>query len=262
MNQVKDKVIVITGASGGLGAQVALDAARMGAHLVLIARNKEKLEHIKEKIKAEGNREPVIHQLDVGITEDVSRVFHEITSDLQIDVLINNAGFGIFDYFVDADLKDLSGMMQTNVIGLMACTQAVLPQMISRGSGHIINIASQAGKISTPKSSGYAASKHAVLGFSNGLRMEIAESGIHVTTVNPGPIETNFFSIADKSGSYEGNIKKWMLSPEYVSKKILSAVGRPVREINLPGWMNAGSKLYQMFPRLVEKLAGNAFKQK
>lgn len=193
MNQVKDKVIVITGASGGLGAQVALDAARMGAHLVLIARNKEKLEHIKEKIKAEGNREPVIHQLDVGITEDVSRVFHEITSDLQIDVLINNAGFGIFDYFVDADLKDLSGMMQTNVIGLMACTQAVPPQMISRGSGHIINIASQAGKISTPKSSGYAASKYAVLGFSNGLRMEIAESGIHVTTVNPGPIETNFF---------------------------------------------------------------------
>ncbi|MDN4074661.1 MULTISPECIES: SDR family NAD(P)-dependent oxidoreductase [Fictibacillus] len=262
MKELKGKTVVITGASGGLGAQLAHDAASLGAQLVLVSRNMEKLAAVKNNLKETFNVDALIYTLDVGNIEEVKAVFEEIIRTVSVDVLINNAGYGIFDYFVDADLNDLSGMLQTNVVGLMACTQSVLPQMIERRSGHIINIASQAGKISTPKSSGYAASKHAVLGFSNGLRMELADSGIQVTTVNPGPIETNFFSIADKSGTYEKNVKRWMLSPEYVSNRIISAIGRPVREINLPRWMNAGSTLYQLFPRLVEKLGGNAFKQK
>ncbi|WP_062235169.1 SDR family NAD(P)-dependent oxidoreductase [Fictibacillus sp. FJAT-27399] len=262
MKELKGKTVVITGASGGLGARIAFDAASLGAKPVLIARSLDKLVNVKKDLKEHFEVEALIYSLDVSNAEEVKAVFAEITRTVSVDVLINNAGFGIFDYFIDADLNDLSCMLQTNVVGLMACTQAVLPQMLERRSGHIINIASQAGKISTPKSTGYAASKHAVLGFSNGLRMELADSGIWVTAVNPGPIETNFFSIADKSGSYEKNIKKWMLSPEYVSRKIISAIGRPVREINLPLWMNAGSTLYQLFPRLVEKLGGNAFKQK
>lgn len=256
------KVVVITGASGGLGAQIAHDAASRGARPVLVARSIEKLASVKASIEQQWQVSPLLYSLDVGSLDEVKKVFSEITETVSVDVLINNAGYGVFDYFVEADLRDLAGMFQTNVMGLMACTQAVLPQMMKKRRGHIINIASQAGKISTPKSSGYAASKHAVLGFSNGLRMELADSGIHVTTVNPGPIATNFFSIADKSGTYEKNIKKWMLSPEFVSGKIISAIERPVREINLPAWMNMGSTLYQLFPRLVERLGGNAFKQK
>lgn len=83
-------------------------------------------------------------------------------------------------------------MFDVNVLGLIACTQQVLPSMLATKGGHIINIASQAGKIATPKSSTYSATKHAVLGYSNSLRMEVAPQGVYITTVNPGPIETNF----------------------------------------------------------------------
>ena len=99
--------------------------------------------------------------------------------------------------------------------------------MLKENKGHIINIASQAGKLATPKSSGYSASKHAVLGFTNSLRMELAKTDIYVTAVNPGPIQTNFFSIADQSGNYEKS-----------AEKTVNIIGKPKREVNLPKWMN------------------------
>lgn len=179
-----------------------------------------------------------------------------------IDVLVNNAGYGIFEYFLEADMEDVKGMFDTNVVGLMACTKAVLPEMMNRKSGHIINIASQAAKLATVKGSVYAATKHAVLGFSNSLRLETKDHGIVVTTVNPGPIQTNFFKIADKTGEYEKNIEKWLLEPVDVARKVTKAIERPVREVNMPGWMEIGSKLYQLAPSIVEKLGKKAFSQK
>jgi short-subunit dehydrogenase len=168
----------------------------------------------------------------------------------------------VFEEFKDASWSNVEGMFQTNVLGLMACTQEVLPIMMRNGCGHIINIASQAGKVSTAKSTVYAATKHAVLGFTNGLRMEVGDHGIAVTAVNPGPIATDFFSIADSSGSYVKNVAKYMLKPEAVSAEIIKAIHRPVREINLPKWMGFGSRMYQLMPSVVELLGGKAFKQK
>jgi short-subunit dehydrogenase len=177
-------------------------------------------------------------------------------------VLVNNAGFGVFEPVVDLDLKEMEKMFAVNVFGLVACTKMVLPHMIERKTGHIINVASQAGKIATPKSSIYAATKHAVLGFTNSLRMEVKQENIFVTAVNPGPIATNFFQIADRSGTYVRNIQKMMLRPEAVAEKIADAMLTPVREINMPRWMNAASVFYQLFPRFVETIAGDAFYKK
>ncbi|TWJ81585.1 hypothetical protein CHCC4186_4461 [Bacillus paralicheniformis] len=101
-----------------------------------------------------------------------------------------------------------------------------------------------------------------MLGYSNSLRMELAETGVNVTTVNPGPIQTDFFKTADKRGDYVKSVERWMLDPDQVAKKVVSAMMTNKREINLPGWMNGVSKLYQLFPALVERAGRSAFYKK
>jgi uncharacterized protein len=263
MSTLNNKAVVITGASGGLGAHLAMDAAKKGAMPVLLARREDQLKMVQDTILKETGIKAPFYTLDVSDPDSVVKVFGEVLYDQQdVHILVNNAGFGIFEEFAEAPWKNIEGMFSTNVLGLMACTRAVLPHMLKRGSGHIINIASQAGKISTPKSTVYSATKHAVLGFSNGLRLEVEHKGVHVTTINPGPIATNFFTLADQSGNYVKNIQKFMLQPSHVSQKIIEAMQRPVREINLPWWMNIGSTVYQVMPKLVETLGGKSFRQK
>jgi short-subunit dehydrogenase len=258
-----EKHILITGASGGIGEQIAYEAARRGAVPILAARNESKLRSVADRIRREHGITAPVYTLDIGDLQAVELVCEQIFKDNgYIDVLINNAGFGIFEDVVEAKMENMQSMFQVNVIGLIACTKMVLPHMLERNTGHIVNIASQAGKLATPKSSGYSATKHAVLGFTNSLRMELAKTGIFVTAVNPGPIKTNFFSIADTSGSYTKNVERFMLQPEEVAKKVVNAFFTKKRELNLPGWMNLGSTLYLLAPRLVEKLAGDRFHQK
>jgi hypothetical protein len=257
MSILKGKTVVITGGSSGIGARIGFYAATKGAVPVLLARSVDKLEKVRDMICDYTGVKPFIHHLDVSDPEAIQTVFEEIFQEVsQIDILVNNAGFGVFDYFHEADLLDLKNMLDVNVFGLMACTRKVLPQMIERNSGHIINVASLAGKVSTPKSTVYAATKHAVLGFTNGLRMELANTAIHVTTVNPGPVNTNFFNIADESGDYAKNMAQFMLEPDLVARKVVRVMEKPKREINVPFTMDAGSRIYQMFPGVAEKFVG------
>lgn len=263
MGSLTGKNIVVTGASGGIGAEIARQAAAKGANLALLARSVDKLEKLKRDLESSYNSKVLVHKLDVSNTDEIEAAFSRIYVELgDIDILVNNAGFGIFRMAHEADIDEIKAMFDVNVVGLMACTSVVLPKMRARRSGHVINIASQAGKIATPKSSVYSATKHAVLGYTNSLRMELSDFNVHVTSVNPGPIETNFFNIADESGSYVKNVKRWMLKPEYVAGKVVASMVKPVREINLPGWMNAGSIFYALFPRLFERLGKKAFNQK
>ncbi|WP_347549718.1 SDR family oxidoreductase [Pseudalkalibacillus hwajinpoensis] len=260
---LNNKVVLITGASSGIGRQLALDLGKQGAKLILVARSEEKLMNVKKQIESAGGYAPAVWSMDVGDGGRIDHLLPQLLPEMPaIDILVNNAGFGKFDAFAEADMKDIEAMFNVNVIGLMRFTSHVLPRMILEGKGHIVNIASQAGKLATPKSSGYSASKHAVLGFSNSLRMEVKSHGISVTTVNPGPIKTNFFDIADSSGTYTKNIEKMMLTPEKVSEEIISAIEKGKREVNLPRWMNVGAKLYHTAPGLVEKIAGKFFDQK
>jgi uncharacterized protein len=258
-----EKHIVITGASGGIGEQIAYEAASRGAVPILLARSQDKLEAVAHHIRHTYAVNGYTYTLDVSNIKEVETVFRQIFQDVgYIDVLINNAGFGIFENVVEAKMENVEAMFQVNVLGLIACTKMVLPHLLERNTGHIVNIASQAGKLATPKSSGYSATKHAVLGFTNSLRMELSKTNIFVTAVNPGPIKTNFFNIADTSGSYKKNVEKLMLDPKDVAQKVVNALFTNKREINLPGWMNLGSTLYLLAPRLVEKLAGDMFHQK
>lgn len=131
--------------------------------------------------------------MDVTDNEQVKRTVEAVIAEYgKIDVLLNNAGYGKFENFMSMNVESFEQMMDTNYLGIVRCTKAVVPHMVKQGSGHIVNIASLAGKIGTAKSTSYTATKHAVLGFTNALRMELREQGIQVSAVNPGPIDTPF----------------------------------------------------------------------
>lgn len=261
--RIKGKTIFITGASSGLGKQIAYKCAESGANLILTARREEKLIKLKDDLIHQYGVNVAVYRLDVGDLEESAKIIDTIIQQVgAIDVLVNNAGFGKFKYFVDTSTEEVEAMFRVNVLGLMAVTKKILPIMLNQGSGHIINIASQGGKLATPKSSIYAASKGAVIKFSDSLRMEVQKNNIFVTTVNPGPIRTNFFDVADESGKYLNNVGRWVLDPGKLAEKIVVRMFTPVREINLPRLMNIGSKIHTLFPNLVEKLGKNAFNKK
>lgn len=262
-HHLHNKIIVITGASSGLGQTLAIDVAKEGGIPILLARSTDKLKAASQKILEMTGTNAPFFTLDVSDNEAVTKTFAEIIDTYhKVDVLINNAGYAIFDTFLDAKAEDIKGMFDVNVFGLIACTKAVLPSMLKENKGHIINIASQAGKLATPKSSVYSATKHAVLAISNSLRMELVNTNIYISAVNPGPIKTPFFERADTTGNYMKNVEKFMLEPGFVSKKIVQLIEKPKREINLPAWMGIGTTSYQLFPGLVERVAGKKLNQK
>lgn len=261
--RLSGKNVVITGGSSGIGESIAYKVAENGGIPILLARSLEKLKKISATIEEKYLVSCPYYQLNIQELSKVEATFNDIIEEVgQIHILVNNAGFGIFDSVTDLNLNDMTSMFEVNVFGLIACTKAVLPGMLNADEGHIINVASQAGKIATPKSSVYSASKHAVLGFTNSLRMEVAVTKLHVTAVNPGPIRTGFFAIADKSGTYVKNIDRFMLESDFVAQKIVDAMNTSKREINLPVWMNVGSVMFQLFPGFMEKVAGKRLSRK
>lgn len=263
MNNIGGLHVVITGASSGLGRCIAFEVAKRGAIPILIARRQDKLELISKEIKELYQIHSHIFSLDITNEDDVKIVFDQIYEAVDnVDILINNAGFGIFKTFEDASIDEVKSMFDVNVFGLVSCTKQVINRMRVRNAGQIINIASIAGKIATPKSSAYAASKHAVLGFTNALRMELQKTNVQVTAINPGPIRTEFFDIADVSGNYVKNISNIMLDPNVVAKRIVDVVGTNKREVNLPKWMGLGPIIYTLFPRLFEKLSASNLNKK
>ncbi|MFC0558179.1 SDR family NAD(P)-dependent oxidoreductase [Halalkalibacter alkalisediminis] len=258
----KRKTIWITGASSGLGWEIALEAGKKGYRTVLLARNTKKLYELQKLIEELGG-EAHVYSFDVSKPEMITKVTKKIMTEVgQIDVLINNAGFGVFERVESTNIKNVEEMFAVNVIGLIALTKQILPYLLEQNSGHIINIASQAGKLSTPKSSVYAATKHAVLGFTNGLRLELHDQKIHISAVNPGPIKTAFFERADQEGTYVKNVEKWMLDAQEVAKATIRLIEKPKRELNLPRWMNVGTTLYQLMPGIIERVGGKRFNQK
>ncbi|GAA4855230.1 SDR family oxidoreductase [Paenibacillus vulneris] len=253
------KVAVITGASSGIGAIMAQKLAEKGATPVLLARSVDKLEQVADSLRVPSG----IYQVDVTSTEQVNETIQKVISHYgRIDILINNAGYGVFEKFVDAPIEEFEGMMDVNYMGTVRCTKAVLPHMLKAGSGHIVNIASMAGKIGSAKSSGYSATKHAVLGFTNCLRQELVDTGVHITAMNPGPIDTPFFDRADPTGNYVNNVKWFMLKPEQVADKVVRAIERQIPEIDMPFMAGVGVKLFQLFPRAFDKIAYKVLNKK
>lgn len=260
---LNDKVVVVTGGSAGLGEQICYEAAKKGAIVVVCARRINLIGKVKEKCEELSGKDAFSYQLDIADPENVETVFEKIISEVsQIDILVNNAGFGIFENFLETDLTKAKEMFEVNVLGMMVFTQKVALQMAAKKTGHIINIASMAGKMATAKSTIYSATKFAVLGFSNALRLELKPLGISVTTVNPGPIATDFFDHADPSGTYLDSVGMIVLEPNKLAREIVASMGTFKREINRPRILEGAYRVYTLFPHIGDFLAGGIMNKK
>lgn len=260
---IAGKKIIITGASSGLGAQFAIEIAKAGGTPILIARSSGKLEAIRSQIAEMTGIEAFIYSADLLDDTILAETFETILKNHeQIHALINNAGVGKFDAVLGTDWSDIDRMFRLNVFAMMQTIQYMLPHFRKNSSGHIVNIVSQAGKIATPKSSGYCASKHAILGYSNVLRQEAREMGVQVTTVNVGPVRTSFFEKADPEGGYAKSVERYMLDPTHVAAKVADLMFTNRRELNMPWWMEFGSKMYHLIPGLMEKVLKSQFNKK
>ena len=190
---IKNKVVLITGASRGLGVDMALEFAAKGSRLALAARSAEGLEETAASI---GNQAEVITiPTDVSDLTSLKGLTDAVQNKLgDIDVLVNNAGLEKVWDFEDMDLAEVEQLVAVNVTGLMWLTRLVLPAMIERRSGHIVNIASTAGLVPVPHNTVYSATKHAVVGFSHSLRMEMLDHGVGVSVVCPGFVNAGMFA--------------------------------------------------------------------
>lgn len=263
MTTIEGKVVWITGASSGIGEEIAYQLAKKGAILVLSARRLEKLNEVRDRCRFEYNAQVVVYPLDMADLEAVEQASSYLLSKFKhVDILINNAGFGHTQSFLDYDIKKAEEMFQVNVLGLMYLSQLIGKNMRQLKKGHIVNVASVAGKVATPKSAVYSASKFAVTGFTNALRMELAPYAIKVTAINPGPVDTAFFDKFDPSGEYLNNVSSVVLTPEYVVKKTIRAIETNKREVNMPTALAVGSKIHAFAPAIGDFFIRTAFNKK
>jgi short-subunit dehydrogenase len=264
MNErVIGKKVLITGASSGIGQYLAIHVAQQGGIPILVARTADRLAVIADKIEETFGVACYWYEADLSNDAEWKDVIDRICYDHgSIDALINNAGMAVFDLVSDAKWQDIDRMLSVNVKSLFRTTHQLLPHFLQQGKGHIVNIASQAGKMATPKSAVYSATKHAVLGFTNALRMEVEKEGVFVTSVNLGPVRTNFFQQADPTGNYERAMDRIMLDPNRVALAVVNSLFTKQREINLPAWMDSGSKVYSIAPGLMERAMQKQFNKK
>lgn len=220
---------VITGASSGIGEALARQlASSEDQALVLVARRQDKLDSLAAELRQQHGRRVEVVALDLEQPGAASRLVTTVKAlGLEIDTLVNNAGFGINDLFSDMPLDRIQGMMQLNMVALTELCYAVLPGMRTRRAGRIMNIASVAAFQACPRFAVYGATKSYVLMFSEALAAEEKRNGIRITAVCPGATDTAFHDVAGNHGTF---ISKLMDSPQTVVNSALGALraGRPV----------------------------------
>lgn len=263
MDSLYHQVILITGASSGIGAASARAFARAGARVVLAARRADKLEAIAAEIRAQGG-EALALPTDVAQLEEVKNLVKQTASHFgQIDVLFNNAGFGRLDFLDRLDPEaDIAAQFAVNVLGVMQTTRQVLPLMMAQKRGHIINMASVAGLVAMPTYSVYAACKFAVRGFSEALRREVAPWGIRVSVIYPGGVATEFGQHARIRRKTSVTTPRWLrLTPERVADMIveLARTGRPNATPVIPFLYRITAWLNLTWPGLVDRLVVRNF---
>ncbi len=190
MTSLENKTVLITGASAGIGAACARQFGAAGARLVLMARRMEQLEKLAAEIDAESH----VVEIDIRKRKDLTAVFEDLPEEFAIiDILVNNAGMGRgLDKLHEGRVDGWEEMIDTNIKGLLYVTREVLPGMVERGSGHVINIGSIAGHEVYPGGNVYCATKHAVNALTKGMRLDLVDTPIRVSTVDPGLVETEF----------------------------------------------------------------------
>ena len=248
--EIKGKVVIVTGASSGIGHATARQFGRQGARVVLAARRVDRLEALAQEIESAGTgAETLVVEADLSRLEAIQSLIHQTMDQFgRIEVLVNNAGFGRLDWLENLDPKeDIESQFDVNVLGLVQTTRLALPIMIKQRSGHIINMCSMAGLIATPTYTIYAACKHAVHGFSEALRREVKPWGIDVSLLYPGGVATEF-------NQHTGFKRKTQAATPRILSQTADEIGGAVVElVRHPRAMWLIPRLW-IFPALLNKL--------
>lgn len=244
-------VALITGASGGIGEELAKVFAAHGFNLVLVARSEGKLKALAEGLAQSHNVQAQAVAADLSDPESPAEVMARIDAlSLTVDVLVNNAGFADFGEFYKSDLAKQMQMIQLNITTLTELTHRVLPAMVERGRGFVLNVASTAAFMPGPLMSVYYATKAYVLSFSEAIREELKGSGVSVTALCPGPVATGFQSRAEMAGSkLLTNPLNPPTTPGIVAKAGYEALVRG-QAVAIPGFIN---QLQTLSPRLLPR---------
>ncbi|MDE1766103.1 MAG: SDR family oxidoreductase [Thaumarchaeota archaeon] len=252
------KVVVITGASSGIGRESAVKFAKLHASVVLVSRNKDKLEQVAKEL-SEYRSEVLVCVCDVSQKDQVAQMSKQVLEKFgTVDILVNNAGFGIYGNFNDVKIEETESQMSTNYLGMTYCTKAFLPKMMEQKSGHIVNVASVAASFGIPAMSGYCASKFAMLGFSESLYHELKGSGVGITVVSPIMVRTGFFDndSFDKMPKYTA-----ALSAATVARAVVKAASSPRLEIVTPQVVRIAIWFKQTLPYLINPIVGGIFRR-
>lgn len=253
-----NKIIVVTGASSGIGRQAAIDFAKQGAgHLILVSRSGQKLSKLVSEIASISSVcKSFPYECDVSDKMQVLKMGRDVLDRFgHVDLLVNNAGFAVFKSIKDLSIEEIQSMTATNYYGMVYCTKAFLESMLSRNSGHIVNIASLAASFGVAGLSAYCGSKFAILGFSESLYHELAGTGVRVTVVSPIGVRTNFFnheSFRGKVANYTGS----MLDPKSVSGAIMAAANSRRLEIIVPFYARSAVWFKHTLPYVVQPIVG------
>jgi uncharacterized protein len=256
----QNRVVLITGASSGIGRCLAVDLAAQGAIVVGCGRSLDRLQALSKEFERRIASATVI-KCDVAQLDQVRAMVTNVLSEFgKIDILINNAGVGMRKPFVETSIGVIEEMMKINYLGTVYCTHEVLPSMIARRSGHIVNISSVAGKIGTLNVAGYCASKFAINGLSESLYYELKPLGIDVSVICPGPVRTDFnkpfTDIPPKSPA------SLVVSPEFVSAAVIKAIERKRFEVVVSRRLALICWLKNLMPGVFRAFAHRAFRSR
>lgn len=253
---MNNKVVIITGASSGIGEACALSCAAKGAKVVIAARNMEKLNIVAEKIRSVG-ADVLAVQCDVSKKEDCRNLVDQTISKFnRIDVLINNAGISMRAIFNETDLEVIEQVMNINFWGAVYCTKFALPHLLS-SKGSVVGVSSIAGYLGLPARTGYSASKYAMQGFLDALRTENLKTGLHVMVACPGFTSSNIRNTAlSADGSAQGETPRdeaKMMSSEEVAEHIVKGIEKRKRTLVLTSEGKMAVFLGKLFPKFIEK---------
>ncbi|MGN6181437.1 MAG: SDR family oxidoreductase [Mucilaginibacter sp.] len=261
--KLKDKVIIITGASSGIGKSLAYEFAKRGANLVLGARQYVALCEITEDLEKKYGIQAVAVHCDVTVEDECAQLIKQtLLTFKKIDVLVNNAGISMRALFKDADIDVLKKLMDVNFWGAVYCTKYALPEII-KTKGTVVGVSSIAGYKGLPGRTGYSASKFAMNGFLDALRVENLKTGVNVLTACPGFTASNIRNTAlNKDGNAQGEStlhEEKMMTSDEVAKIIADGVEKRARTLIMTGQGKLTVTLSKFIPGILDKLVYNVF---
>ncbi len=245
---IQGSTALVTGATSGIGRATAIALAQAGARVIVTGRDSQALAEVRDATSG------TAVAADLGSPADVERLAEAaLSGPAPVEILVNNAGIGWEGSFAAMPPEKIDDLVAVNLLGTARLTRALLPAMLERRRGHIVMVASVAGHVGVRDEALYAATKAAMLTFSESLRYEVHDAGVRVTTVSPGLVDTDFFN---RRGSPLRRRRPRPIPPERLARAIVRAIERERDEVVVPGWLRLPIWLHGVWPGLYRALAG------